>query len=418
MSRFTGCLRALALLLATAAVASGAAHATPRTPTATELMDWAEEAFPGYFPQRPETLLAAPYLFRHHPASGNYLGIAGSAVWVLGPVAGSSTQPLYVGELSAFACEVHRYSCAAPIAWPARAVTLVVPFAAGGPTDLVARLFATALARELGGVVNVRNVTGSNGTTGSDEVAKATADGYTLLFNGIGMPTVTSLYRQPPHRPLQDFAFVGMVTEMPMVLIGRNSLPSTNFQQLRTWLQQRGGAARLAHAGIGSPSHLCALLLQQSAGLAPGLVSYRGSAPAITDLLGDAVDVMCTESITAEPYASQAQVRSFATAASARVQRPAFAALPTGAEVGLPAWWMSVGFGVYAPKGTPQPVLDKINGAVQAAVRDGEFQRRQREQGYVPIVADSNAPASHKRLIALEAERWAPVIQAGGQYID
>ena len=392
--------------------------AAPKTPTALELLDWAETAYPTYFPGRPATATAAPYLYRYYAQNGNYLGVAGSGIWLLGPVVGSNTTPKYVGELAAFSCQVNAFSCATPTSFPERPLTLVVPFAAGGPTDTLARALATALQSQLGATVTVSNRLGSGGTLGADNVANAAADGTTLLFTNLSMATAPTLYRQLPYSPLLDFEFLGMTSEMPMVVNGRNSLPPSSYAQLLLWLRTSTPAPKLAHGGLGSAGYVCALLLQQAWGIKLEFIAYAGVAPALTDLIGGSTDTLCNEVVDVQPQVTAKTIKSFAVTSDKRLANPVFAALPTVAEQGAAGFLIRNWQALYAPKGTPAPVLDKLNAALRAALQDPTLRNRFTALGAVLVDDERLAPASHRRFLDLEMQRLAPLLRAAGQYAD
>ncbi len=303
--------------------------------------------------------------------------------------------------------------------YPDKPINLVVPFAAGGPTDKVARDLGEVLRKGLNNqTVIVENTAGAGGTLGAAKVAKAAPDGYTLLLHHIGMATAPALYRKLPYNVLEDFEFVGMVNEVPMTLIGRSTLPANNFAELRTWLNANKGKINLANAGLGAASHLCGLLFQQSLGIEMTTVPYKGTGPAMTDLLGGQVDIMCDQTTNTTGVIEGGKVKAYAVTTSKRLTTPALAKLPTLDESGLKGFNVTIWHGLYAPKGTPKPVLDKVNAALRAALKDGEFIKRQEALGAV-VVSDSRVGgAEHKKFVEAEIAKWAPAIKAAGQYAD
>ena len=406
------------LLLTALFTLPAVAQTAPRIPTAQELMDWAEGAYAPYFPDRPATQSQDPYVYRYHPTTRNYLGVAGNSVYVLGPVAGSDSTPLRVGALADFACQVHRYSCAAASGWPQRALTLVVPFAAGGPSDKLARDLAEPLQRQLGHPVLVRNVAGAGGTLGADEVARATADGYTLLFTNSAMATSPTLYRTLKHQPLRDFEFVGLSAESPMVVNARKSLPATTLEAFSAWLSSR--PANWAHAGIGSPTYLCALMMRKTLGLNANvtLIPYLGTAPALSDLIAGQVDGMCNELGSAEPYVQNGQIQALAVTSAQRSPRPVFAGVPTMVERGYAGVVLTNWYGLYAPRGTPAAVLDTLQGALRSALQDATLRSRHAASGALVVDDERVAPASHRRFVETETARFAPLLLENGLYAD
>jgi tripartite-type tricarboxylate transporter receptor subunit TctC len=303
--------------------------------------------------------------------------------------------------------------------YPEKPITLVVPFAAGGPTDKVARDLAEALRKPLGNqAIVIENVGGAGGTLGATRVAKAAPDGYTILLHHIGMATSPALYRNLPYKTLEDFEYVGLVNEVPMTLIGRTSLPANNYAELAKWLDANRGKINLANAGLGAASHLCGLLLQQSLKIDMTTVPYKGTAPAMTDLLGGQVDLMCDQTTNTTGQIESGKVKAFAVTTTKRLTTPTLAKLPTLDEAGLKGFNVTIWHGMYAPKGTPKPVLDKLNAALKSALKDPEFDKREEALGAV-IVTDARVnPAEHKKFVESEINKWGPVIKAAGQYAD
>jgi tripartite-type tricarboxylate transporter receptor subunit TctC len=308
---------------------------------------------------------------------------------------------------------------AAAAEYPEKPVTIVVPFAAGGPTDKVARDLAEALRKPLGGqAIVIENVGGAGGTLGATKVAKAAPDGYTLLLHHIGMATSPALYRNLPYKTLDDFEYLGLVNEVPMTLIGRTTLPANNYAELVKWLEANKGKINLANAGLGAASHLCGLIFQQSLKIDMTTVPYKGTAPAMTDLLGGQVDIMCDQTTNTTSQIESGKVKAFAVTTTKRLSTPTLAKLPTLDESGLKGFNVTIWHGLYAPKGTPKPVLDKVNAALKQALKDADFNKREEALGAV-IVTDARVnPAEHKKFVEAEINKWGPVIKAAGQYAD
>jgi tripartite-type tricarboxylate transporter receptor subunit TctC len=303
--------------------------------------------------------------------------------------------------------------------YPDKPITIVVPFAAGGPTDKVARDLAEAMRKPLGGQsVVIDNVGGAGGTLGAAKVARAAPDGYTLLLHHIGISTAPSLYRTLPYRTLDDFEYIGMVNEVPMTLIGRPTLPANNYAELLKWLEANKGKINLANAGLGAASHLCGLLLQSTLKIDMQTVPYKGTAPAMNDLLGGQVDIMCDQTTNTTGQIESGAVKAFAVTSSKRLTTPALKNLPTLDEAGLKGFNVSVWQGVYAPKGTPKAITDKLNAALRAALKDPEFIKREEALGAVIITDARLGGAEHKKFVADEIAKWGPVIKAAGQYAD
>lgn len=304
-------------------------------------------------------------------------------------------------------------------AYPDKAVTIVVPFAAGGPTDKVARDLAEVLRKGLNNqTVIIENVGGAGGTLGAAKVAKSAPDGYTLLLHHIGMATSPALYRNMPYKTLEDFEYVGLVNEVPMTLIGKPGLPANNFAELKTWLAANKGKINLANAGLGAASHLCGLLFQQAMGIDMTTVPYKGTAPAMTDLLGGQVDIMCDQTTNTTSQIEAGKVKAFAVTTLKPLTAPALAKLPTLDSQGLKGFNVTIWHGLYAPKGTPKAVVDTVNAALKTALKDPEFHKRQEALGAVIVTDNRVNPAEHKKFVEAEINKWGPVIKAAGQYAD
>lgn len=307
----------------------------------------------------------------------------------------------------------------AAFAYPDKQITIVVPFAAGGPTDKVARDLAEALRKPLGNAtIVVENVGGAGGTLGANKVAKAAPDGYTLLLYHIGMATSATLYRNLPYKTLDDFEYLGLVNDVPMTLIGRPTLPANNFAELQKWLNDNKGKINLANAGLGAASHLCGLLFQQAVKIDMTTVPYKGTAPAMTDLIGGQVDIMCDQTTNTTAQIEGGKVKAYAVTTKQRLTTPALKNLPTLDEVGLKGFNVSIWHGLYAPKGTPKAVTDKLNAALREALKDPDFVKRQEALGAVIVTDERLTPAGHKQFVAAEIEKWGAAIKAAGQYAD
>ena len=298
-------------------------------------------------------------------------------------------------------------------------ITLVVPFAAGGPTDRVARDLAESLRKPLGAsAVVIDNVGGAGGTIGAAKVAKAVNDGHTLLLHHIGMATAPALYRKLPFNVLQDFEFLGMVNDVPMTLIGRPTLPANNYKELSAWVEANKGKINLGNAGLGAASHLCGLLFQSALKVDMTTVPYKGTAPAMNDLMGGQIDLMCDQTTNTTSQIEAKTVKAFAVTTAKRLSTPALKDLPTLNESGVKGFEVTIWHGLYAPKGTPADVVNKINAALKAALKDPEFVKKQQGLGAV-VVTDKRADAAeHKKFVAAEIAKWGPIIQAAGVYAD
>ncbi|MEY4752938.1 MAG: hypothetical protein RJA44_613 [Pseudomonadota bacterium] len=302
--------------------------------------------------------------------------------------------------------------------YPDRPITFVVPFPAGGPTDKVARDLAEAMRKHLGHQsLVIENVPGAGGTFGHTRVAKAAPDGYTVLVAHIAMATAPSLYRTLQYKA-EDFEYLGMINEVPMTVIGRPTLQAGTFAELTRWLHAGKGRINLANAGLGSASHLCGLLLQRTLKVDMATVTYKGTGPAMSDLVSGQVDLLCDQTTNTSSQIAAGKVRAYAVTTSRRVDTDALRQLPTLDEAGLKGMQVSIWHGLYAPKGTPQPVLDKLNSALKAALKDADFIKREQALGAVIISDDRSNPAEHRRFVAAEAAKWAPIIKAAGLNAD
>ena len=308
---------------------------------------------------------------------------------------------------------------AAQAAYPEKPITVVVPFTAGGPTDKVARDLAEVLRKGLNNqTVLIENVGGAGGTLGATKVAKANADGYTFLLHHIGMATSPALYRNMPYKTLDDFEYVGMINEVPMTLVGRSTLPATTYPELVKWLEANKGKINLANAGLGAASHLCGLLFQQAVKIDMTTVPYKGTAPAMSDLLGGQVDLLCDQTTNTTTQIEGGKIKAFAVTSAKPLTTPALAKLPTLESQGLKGFNVTIWHGLYAPKGTPKAALDMMNAALKSALKDPEFIKRQEALGAVIVTDNRVNPADHKKFVEAEIAKWGPVIKAAGQYAD
>ena len=302
--------------------------------------------------------------------------------------------------------------------YPEKPITIVVPFAAGGPTDKVARDFAEGLRKQLGKPIIIENAGGAGGTLGATKVAKAANDGYTILLTHIGMATSPALYRNLQYKTLEDFEYLGLINEVPMTLVGRSTLAANNYAELNTWIQANKGKINLAHAGVGSASHLCGLLFQSTLKTEMVAVPYKGTGPAMTDLLGGQVDIMCDQTTNTMGQAEGGKIKFYAVSTAKRLSMPALAKLPTLDESGLKGFNVTIWHGLYAPKGTPKPVVDKLNAALKATLKDPAFIKSEEAMAAVVVTDNRVNGAEHKKFVEAEINKWTPVIRANVQYAD
>ena len=300
--------------------------------------------------------------------------------------------------------------------YPTKPVTSVVPFAAGGPTDTVARSVGQAMEKALGGTVIVENKPGAGGTVGVADVARAQPDGYRILVHHIGMATAPALYRKLPFDPLKDLEYVGLINDVPMTLLVRSTLPVNNVKELAAYARQNRDKTTLANAGLGAASHLCGLLFQQSIETDLTTVPYKGTAPAITDLIGGQVDILCDQTTNTTEQIRAGKVKALALTAPKRLE--SLKDLPTAAEAGLPGFELSIWHAMYAPKGTPKPVVDKLVASLQAALKDAALQKRFADLGSTVVSPDKQTPEALGRHLKAEIDKWMPIIKKAGVYAD
>ena len=298
-------------------------------------------------------------------------------------------------------------------------ITIVVPFTAGGPTDRVARDLAEAMRKPLGGAtLIVDNSAGAGGSIGANKVAKAAPDGHTLLLHHIGMATMPTLVRNIPFKVESDFEYLGLINDVPMTLIGKPALAANNYKDLTGWINANKGKINLGNAGIGSASHLCGLLFQNALQVDMTTVPYKGTAPAMSDLIGGQIDLMCDQTTNTTSQIEGKKVKAYAVTTAKRLATPALKDLPTLQESGLKGFEVTIWHGLYAPKGTPADVQAKLNAALKAALKDPEFIKKQEGLGAVVVTDKRMEPAEHKKFVAGEITKWSPVIKAAGVYAD
>ncbi|MER8483332.1 tripartite tricarboxylate transporter substrate-binding protein [Mesorhizobium sp. M1322] len=301
-------------------------------------------------------------------------------------------------------------------AYPERTITVVVPFSAGGPTDTVTRLVAEAMSKDLGQQIIVENVGGAGGTLGAGRVANAEPDGYTLLLHHIGMATSATLYRKLAYDTLNSFEYVGLVTEVPMTIVGRKDLEPTDLKGLVDYAKANKDTVTVANAGIGAASHLCGMLFMSAIGTPLVTVPYKGTGPAMTDLLGGQVDIMCDQTTNTTKQIQGGTIKAYAVTSPERLD--VLADVPTTTEAGLPEVQVGIWHGLYAPKGTPAEVTERLSKSLQVALKDPNVAARFAELGTKPSSDADATPAALKAKLEGEIARWKPVIEAAGQYAD
>ena len=300
--------------------------------------------------------------------------------------------------------------------YPTKTITMVVPFAAGGPTDTLGRTIAQAMTVLLKHTVIIENVGGAGGTIAVNRVAKASPDGYTILLHHIGMSTAPALYRALPYQPIDDFEPIGQVADVPMTLIARKDFPADNFKDFVAYLKKNKDKVTYANAGLGAASHLCGLLFMSAIETELTTVPYKGTAPAMNDLLGGQVDFMCDQTTNTTAQIKGGKVKVYGVTTKARV--PTLKDIPTLDEQGLKGFEVLVWHGIYAPKGTPKPVLDKLVAALQGALQDSNVKLRLADLGSEPVAQSKATPEALRTFLKSEIEKWGPIIKKAGQYAD
>ena len=300
--------------------------------------------------------------------------------------------------------------------YPAKQISLAVPFAAGGPTDTLARNLAVAMTTNLKQHVVVENVAGAGGTIAANRVAKAKPDGYSLLIAHIGMATAPALYRKLPFNPLTDYEYIGQVADVPMTVIAKTTLPPDNLRELIAYVKKNKEKLNFGNAGLGAASHLCGLLFMSRIEANITTIPYNGTAPAMVALMSGEIDLMCDQTTNTTQPIKSGRVKVYGTTSKQRV--PSLPFVPTLAEQGLKDFEVTVWHGVYAPKGTPKPVLDKLIAALQFAVQDAQFKSRLADLGAEAVSKDKATPESLAKHLAAEIEKWGPIIKKAGVYAD
>jgi len=296
--------------------------------------------------------------------------------------------------------------------YPARPITVVVPAAAGGPTDAVARLIGESMSRTLGQQIAVENVGGAGGTIGMARVAKSPADGYTLAVWHIAQATAPSLYANLRYNVIDDFDSIGRIADVPMTIVGKNNLEPKTAQELIAWLKQKKMAVTYAHAGIGSASHLCALMFMSAIDTQMTAVSYRGTGPAMTDLLGGQFDMMCDQTTGTTEQIKGGKIKGYAATTKQRLV--VLPDLPTLDEVGLKGFEVTAWHAMWAPKGLPADVQKKLSDALLTALKDPKVVDRLAALGVEPVKLDQATPDVLSAHLKAEVAKWSPVIQASG----
>ena len=308
------------------------------------------------------------------------------------------------------------FAAGAQATWPDRPIALVVPFAAGGPTDVVARMIAIPMGRSLGQPVTVENAVGAGGTIAATKVSRAQPNGYTIFLHHMGMSTAPALYKKLQFDPLKDFEYIGQLVDVPMTLLARRDFPATTFPELEAYLKANGAKVSLANAGLGAVSHLCGLLFMSQMGVELTTVPFSGTGPAMNALLGSQVDLLCDQTTQTVPLIRDGRVKVFGVTTLKRLD--VLPNVPTLDEQGLKGFEVKVWHGMYAPKGTPQPVIEKLTAALRVAMQDPEVKKRLTDLSSDVAPVDKISPQGLKTHLEAEINRWGPVIRKAGVYAD
>ena len=300
--------------------------------------------------------------------------------------------------------------------YPTRNITMMVPFAAGGPTDTVARVVALSMSKPLGQTVIVENRPSAGGILAPEVVKNAKPDGYTVLIHHIGMATIPSLYRQLRFNPLTDFEYIGLINDVPMTLIAKPNFPAKDFREFLAYVKANKDKVSYANAGIGAASHLCGMLFMSAIQTEFLTVPYKGTGPAMNDLLGGTVDFMCDQTTNTTSQIKAGKVKVYGVTSAKRV--PSLPEVPTLAEQGLKGFEVGIWHGLYAPKGTPKPVLDKLVAALQATLKDDTVKHRFADLGATTYPPEQATPTALQTHLKSEIDKWAPLIKKAGVYAD
>ncbi|WP_296908482.1 tripartite tricarboxylate transporter substrate binding protein BugD [Polaromonas sp.] len=304
----------------------------------------------------------------------------------------------------------------AQASFPDHPVSLVVPFAAGGPTDVVARMIAIPMGKSLGQTVLVENAVGAGGTIASTKVARAAPNGYTILIHHMGMSTAPALYKKLAFDPLKDYEYIGQVVDVPMTLLARKDFPANNLKELQAYVKVNKDKISLANAGLGAVSHLCGLLFMSQLGVELNTIPYKGTGPAMNDLLGGQVDLLCDQTTQTVPMIKDGRVKVFGVTTLKRLT--ALPNVPTLDEQGMKGFEVKVWHGMYAPKGTPKPILDKLTAALQVAMQDPMVRQRMTDLSSEIVPMDKISANGLKSHLEAEIAKWGPVIKKAGVYAD
>ncbi|MBD8529289.1 MULTISPECIES: tripartite tricarboxylate transporter substrate-binding protein [unclassified Massilia] len=300
--------------------------------------------------------------------------------------------------------------------YPDQTITMVIPFSAGGPTDTIARILAQTMSKSLKQTVIVENALGAGGTLAAGRVMRARPDGYTVLLHHNGMATSPAMYRKLAFNPLGDFEYIGQAADVPMVLVARKDLPPNNLKELIAYVKANKGKLSMGNAGLGAVSHQCGMLFLSAIGTPITTVPYKGTAPAMNDLLGGQIDLLCDQTTSTTSHIRAGKVKVYGATTKARVA--SLPNVPTLAEQGMPGFEMYVWHGLYAPKGTPQPIIAKLGGALREAMADPNVKAKFADLGAETVAADKATPAGLQTHLKAEMDKWGPIYKKAGAFAD
>ncbi len=300
--------------------------------------------------------------------------------------------------------------------YPSKVITIVVPFSAGGPTDTSARLLGQSMGAALKTQMIVENVAGAGGTIAAARVAGSPPDGYTVFFHHIGFSTAPSLYRKLPYDTLNDFEPIGLIGDVAMTLVARKDFPAKDLKELIAYVKANKEKVNLANAGLGAASHLCGMLFMTAIETEFTTIPYKGTGPAMNDLLGGQVDFMCDQTSNTISQIKAGKIKVYGVTTSTRVS--ALPDVPTMQEAGLPGFEVSVWQGLYVPKGTPKAVIDTLAKALQEALADPVLRKRFDDLGTEPASKENATPEALRKHLKSEIGKWAPIIKKAGVYAD
>lgn len=301
-------------------------------------------------------------------------------------------------------------------AYPNKPITMLVPFAAGGATDTVARVTAATMSKILGQTIIIENATGAGGTIAAARAARAEPDGYTILIHHIGISTAATLYRKLPYDTKTAFAPIGLVTNAPMTIIARPNLPPNTLAELITYIKTNGDKMTFGNAGLGAASQLCGLMFMNAIDKQVLTVPYKGNGPVMNDLIAGQIDLTCDQTTNTTGPIGSKLVKAYAI--TTRTRLSSMPDLPTADEAGLKGFEAGAWHGIYAPKGTPDDVVQKLAKTLQEALRDPDLIKRFNDINTDPVPQDQATPAALKKQLDSEVDRWAPIIKASGQFAD